>query len=116
MVTERSAEPTPTVVVAVPVSLPAFGSVVVDAPVAVFVMIVPEASAGSTATTRVKTAFPTPRLAIEQLMAPVPPTAGAVHDQPPGDESDMNVVPAGTVSVRVTVAALLGPAFVSVMV
>ena len=64
----------------------------------------------------VKTALVTPRVAIEQLIAPVPPTAGVVHDQPAGADSDTNVVPVGTVSESATVVALLGPALFTVMV
>jgi hypothetical protein len=46
-------------------------------------------------------------------IAPVPPEAGVVHDQPAGEASDTNVVFAGVVSLNVTVAASLGPAFVT---
>jgi hypothetical protein len=60
--------------------------------------------------------LPTARLAIEQETVPPAPTAGVVHDHPPGDESETNVVPADNVSERLTVAALLGPALFTVMV
>src|SRR5215213_4144034 len=115
-VTDRSAEPVPTVVVAVPLLLAPFGSVVVVAAVAVFVMTVPSATAAPTLTTSVNTALPGARVAFVHEMLPVPPTAGAVHDQPPGDASETNVVIAGTVSLRLTVLALLGPALLTVMV
>ena len=115
-VTETSAEPTPTVVVEVALSLPVFGSGVVEDAVAVLEMIVPPAVPALTLTTSVKTALPTPRVAIEQLTLPVPPTAGVLQDHPPGEESDTKVVPAGSVSARATDWALLGPAFVTVMV
>src|SRR5688572_27725162 len=108
-VTERSAEPVPTVVVATPLSLAAFESVG-DAAVAVFVMIVPSATLPSTLTTSVKTALPGNSDAFEQEIVPVPPTAGVVHDQPAGDASDTNVVFAGSVSFIVAVSAVLGPA------
>src|SRR5687767_5803902 len=97
-VTDRSADNADTVVVAVPVSLPMFGSGVEDAAVALFVMTVPSVTDGSTATTSVKTLLPTLMPAMEQLTAPVAPTAGVVHNQPPGAESDTNVVPTGSVS------------------
>ena len=71
---------------------------------------------GAIATVRVKTALPTARLGFEQVTVPLVPTAGVVHDQPPGEESDTNVVPAGSGSERLTLAALLGPALVTVMV
>ena len=115
-VNERSAEPLPTVVVAVPFSLPGFGSLVADEAVAVLEMTVPAAVDGSAATVSVNTALPTARLGFEQETVPPAPTAGVVHDQPPGDDSDTNVVPAGKVSDKDTVAALLGPAFVAVIV
>src|SRR4051812_32792349 len=109
-VTDRSAEPAPTVVVAVPLPLAPFGSEVVDVAVAVLVMTVPFATPAPTATVSVKTALPVPMLGFEQETVPVPPTAGVVHDQPPGLDSDTKVVPAGSVSERLTVLALLGPA------
>ena len=84
--------------------------------VAVLDRIVPPAVEGLTLTTRVKTALPTASDGLAQEMVPVPPTAGVVHDQPAPAESDTKVVPAGSVSVTVTVDALLGPVFVSVIV
>lgn len=116
LVTERSALPAPTVVVAVPDSLPVFGSVVVDDAVAVFDSTVPGTVAGSTATMSVNTALPAGNDAIEQEIVPPAPIMGVVHDQPPGDASDTKVVPAGKISDRLTPAALLGPALDAVMV
>jgi len=52
----------------------------------------------------------------EQDTVPPAPTAGVVHDQPPGDDSDTNVVFAGSVSESAAVMALLGPALSTVMV
>ena len=49
-------------------------------------------------------------------MEPPAPTAGVVHDQPPGVESDTNVVDAGSVSVSTTDAAGSGPLLATVMV
>ena len=73
-----------TVVVAVALSLPGAGSDVADDTVAVFVNmpVIPAF------TTNVKTALPTARVVAEQETVPFAPTAGVVHDQPPGDESD----------------------------
>ena len=51
-----------------------------------------------------------------QVIVPVVPTAGVVQDQPPGDDNDTNVVKPGSVSDIETVAALLGPLFVTVIV
>ena len=69
-----------------------------------------------TLTVNVKTALPIPRVVIEQDTVPAIPTDGVVQLQPPGDESDPNVVPAGNVSVSETDAALLGPALFTVIV
>jgi methenyltetrahydromethanopterin cyclohydrolase len=113
-VTLRSAEPTPTVVTAVAELFAGTGSAVVDDSVAVFVMTVPELSDGSVCTTIVKKSAVTPKLAFEHVIVPVAPTAGVVHVHGPVVDSDTNVVPAGSVSVKLALAALLGPLFVSV--
>ena len=47
---------------------------------------------------------------------PVAPTAGVVHVQPAGAVSETKEVPAGSGSDNAAVVALLGPAFVAVMV
>lgn len=114
-VTEMSAAAA-TVVVEVPLWLPGFESRVSAVTFAVLVMTVPAAVDGGMATVKVKTAFPGVMLEFEQVTAPPAPTAGVVHDQPPGLDNDTNVVPAGSVSERFTVEALLGPAFATVMV
>jgi len=103
-----------TVVAAVPLSLPGFGSLVEEEAVAVLDNVPPVD--GLTFTVSVKTALPTPRLAIEQDTVPPAPTAGVVQDQPPGDASDTKVVPGGNVSESETEAALLGPALFTVIV
>src|SRR5690242_17209929 len=104
----------PITVVSVALLLPGTGSVVVEVTVAVL-LIVPVVE-GAIATVRVKTALPTAMLAFVQVMVPPAPTAGVVHDQPAGEESATNVVPAGSVSERLTLAAELGPALLTVMV
>ena len=50
------------------------------------------------------------------LTGPVPPTAGVVAVHPPGTLKLTKVVFAGTLSERLTVAPLLGPALFTVMV
>lgn len=115
MVTERSADPVPTVVVAVALSLPGFGSVVADDTVAVLLITVPTVTPAPTCTTRLKTALPDANEAFEQETVPPAPTAGVVQLQPPGNESDTKVVPADRVSDSATVAALLGPMLLTVM-
>ena len=114
-VVDKSAAPE-TVVVAVPVSLPGFGSVVADETVALFVMTVPEATEAPTFTTSVNTELPTANEPLLQLIAPVLPTPGLVQLQPLGETSEMKVVPAGSVSVRAAETATLGPALVTVIV
>src|SRR5215203_2734352 len=115
LVTDRSAD-APTVVVAVPLSLPGVGSAVAEETVAVLLSTEPAAVPGATATVRVNTALPAGSEANEHDTVPPAPTAGVMHDQPPGDDSETNAVPAGSVSERLTVAALLGPALVTVIV
>src|SRR5690349_23258677 len=112
-VIDRSAEPA-TVVVAVELSLPGFGSVVAEVSVAVLESTVPGAVDGLTATTSVKKSTVAPKLAFVQVTVPFAPTAGVVQDHGPVVESETNVVPAGSVSENDAVEALLGPAFVSV--
>lgn len=116
MMTERSADPVPTVVVAVTLSLPGFGSVVADATVAVLLITVPTVTPAPTCTTREKTALADASEAIEQETVPAAPTAGVVQLQPPGAASDTKVVPADRVSDNATVAALLGPMLLTVIV
>ena len=104
-----------TVVVAVALSLPGVGSGVVDAAVAVFESTLPPATFAATLTTSVNAALPTAIEALLHETVPLAPTAGVVHDQPAGVTCDTNVVPLGSVSDNDAVAALLGPAFVSVI-
>src|SRR5256885_1259149 len=105
-----------TSVVAAPDSLPGTGSVVAEEAVAVLLSTVLFATLDATFTASVNTALPGARVAMDELTVPPAPTAGVVLDHPPGDNSDTNVVPAGSVSLNDTVAASLGPAFVTVMV
>ena len=78
------------------------------------VMIVPSRRPASTFTTSVKTALAdAERWRFEQVIVPVPPTAGVVHDQPPGvDERDERRVRRAPCRRARRVAALLGPALV----
>ena len=88
-----------TVVVAVAELLPAAGSNV-DEPTEAVLLIVPPAV--PVFTTSVKT--PDAAAATDgllQLTAPAAPTAGVVHDQPPGDVRETKVLPGGSVSLSV---------------
>ena len=51
-----------------------------------------------------------------QLTLPVAPTAGMVHDQPAGTETEANVVLVGTASRKLTPVAAAGPLFVMVWI
>jgi hypothetical protein len=98
-----------TTVVAVDVLFATFTSFVVGAIFAVFDMTVPDAVpaftftiSGSCAVVPDGTAAPeqTPAVPGQQLIAPVPPTAGrVVQVAPAGSTSETKVVLAGTVSV-----------------
>src|SRR3989442_571117 len=82
LVTDRSAWAW-TVVVAVAELLPEFGSVVVLAATALLVIVVPTEVFELTLTTTVNTALsPAATVALENTTLPVPPTAGALVDQP----------------------------------
>ena len=105
-----------TVVVAVALLLPGAGSPLALDTVAVFESTVPCATFASTCTPRVKLALATGIFAILQETVPPAPNAGVVQLQPPGDASDANVVPAGSVSDKTTEAAKSGPALVTVIV
>jgi hypothetical protein len=96
-------------------ALSASGVVVVT--VAVFTIVPPAATEGKVLTVSVNTALPTLIDAFEQVsVSPAEPTAGVMHDQPPGWFSPANTVPGGIVSVSDTVAAASGPLLVTVMV
>src|SRR5690242_18487501 len=99
-------------VVAVPVLLAGVGSVVVLAAVAELEIVAPFAVEELTLTTIVKTAVsPVTDVAFEKTTLPVPPTAGALVDQPvPVVTTALTkVVLAGTASVTVTLCASDGP-------
>src|SRR2546423_14044905 len=100
-VKERSAE-SATSTLTDALLLPGFGSPVTPLPtVTVSVMVVPEATALFTCTTKVKLAVPAAaKLAIVHLYGTT-----EVQTHPAGPESDTKAVPAGTVSARVTVLA-----------
>ena len=104
----------PTAVVAVAELFPLFPSEVAEETVAVLVS--PAVTEAPTCTVSVKTALLTPSEAMEQETLPLAPTAGVVHDQPPGEDRDTKVVPAGRGSDSETDAALLGPALFTVIV
>ena len=103
-----------TVVVTVGLFPVAFGSEVAVETRAVL-ETVPDAF-GAMWTVIEKVADPVANEPIVQLMLPVPPTAGLLHENAGPDvcEAETNVVFAGIVSVSETLAAAEGPLFVSV--
>ena len=98
-----------------------FTSFVVGPMLAVFEMTVPDAVLAFTFTTSgscaalpdgIATPEQVPAAPGQQLIAPVPPTAGSVVQiTPAGSASETRVVLAGTVSVNVTLLAEFGPLF-----
>src|SRR5436853_7462680 len=101
-----------TVVVAVAVLLPGVGSLVVEAAIALLLIVLPLAALGLTLTTIVNTAVSLLGIdAFEKTTLPVEPTVGAVVVQPDPvvTVADTKVVLAGTASVTVTVCAVPGP-------
>ena len=121
MVTARSAA-VATVVKAVDVSLPSFGvgSVVLLDALMVFAIVPPSGALALTWTTSVNVSVSpaaTGWLAVA-MMKPVPPGAGVVKLKlvRPEEETETNVVFAGTESIRNTPWASLGPRLFSVIV
>ncbi len=106
-----------TVVVAVAALSVESGSVVALETFAVFEIVAPFAAFAFTLTTSVNVpdAFAA-MLAFEQEIVPVPPTAGVEQLKPAGLASETKVVFVGTASVSVTLVALLGPVFVTIIV
>src|SRR5436305_1244261 len=97
-----------------------FGSAVVEAAVAVLVIVVLLGVEELTLTTMVKTAVsPLATEAFEKTTLPVPPTAGGlgmVQPEPVVTTADTNVVFVGTASVTVTVCASDGPLLTKLIV
>ena len=99
--------------VAVALLFARFGSVIAEVTVAVSLICVPAVVPAVTFNTTVNVEEPGAKLASVQLIVPAAPTAGVVHDQPPGIVIDWKVVFAGVVSVILAVVAVLGPLFVT---
>src|SRR5580698_1128956 len=110
-----------TIVVTVDVLFATFTSFVVGPIFAVLEMTVPDAVLALTFTTSGSCAMvpdgiaapeQTPAVPGQQLIAPVPPTAGSVGQVvPAGSASETKVVLAGTVSPKVTLLTEFGPLF-----
>jgi hypothetical protein len=87
------------------------------ATLAVLLIGVPCVVAGSTTTLRVNVATLEAIIeGIEQVIVPLVPTAGVVHDHPAGAAMDVNRSGAGRTSVIVTPDASLGPKFETTIV
>jgi hypothetical protein len=99
-----------TVVRAVELLFPEFGSGVSDPIEAVLLIIVPDGVPGFTwtiimKTTEVKGAID----AVEHVTVPVPPTGGVMHNHPATGSRNWKVVFAGILSVSVAFTAAFGP-------
>src|ERR1700685_1256294 len=115
LVTARS-QSTETVVATVVLLLAVFGSLVEEVIVEVAV-IVPAATVAATFTPMIMSAdAPEARLVSVQFTLPVAPTAGYVHAQPGGTDTEAKVVFAGMASWKITAEAAAGPLFVTVCV
>src|SRR6267154_392393 len=114
MALERS----PTITLAVALFVAKFGTMLVADTVAVSAIFVPNAVPAFTCRTKVKLAVPlTARLAIVQVIVPVPPTGGTVPQaQPAGGVIDWKVVFGGVFCVKLTVVAAAGPLLVTLCV
>src|SRR5713101_1263172 len=115
-VIERSAL-VPTAMLELALLFPGLGSAVVAPTVAVSLMRVPTGVLVLTLTVNTKVPLtPLFKVAMVQVMAPVPPTAGVTQAHPIGVGSDTKVVLAGVAPEKVTVAAFEGPPLVAVCV
>ena len=101
--------------VAVLLLFPELGSTVAELMIAVLLML--PVAAGLTFATSVKTAEgPKARLGFVAVTSPVEPTGGVGSAQPAGADKLTNVILAGSASLRTTLAAAVGPEFVTMMV
>jgi hypothetical protein len=109
-----------TCVCAIAVSLSESGSGVAASTVAVLVSVVPAGVPGSICTVTVKLALAAgAKAATEQVIVPLPPTAGVMQKSNGGPEfceSETKLVPAGTGSASTTPVAPMGPRLTTVIV
>src|SRR4051812_23326014 len=103
--------PVATVVVVVAVLFAVFVSVA-ELTVTESEIVAPATVPALTCTARGKFVTPGARLAMVQVIVPVPPTGSVLHVQPTGGVNVRKFVFAGIASVNVTFAALLGPGLV----
>ena len=116
VVTRSACDAKATTSAAVALLLAGLGSVVDELAVAVSFIAVPAAVPAFTVTTTVKLAVPGAKLGLVQVIRPVPPTDGVVHDQPAGNVTEAKVVFDGVLSVRLAAVAVLGPPLVTTCV
>src|SRR5688500_7467690 len=111
LTTDRTFVPGATLVVEVALLLATAESGVLDETDAVLEIVVPSGMPPKTVVTSVNTALaPVAKVARVQETVPAAPTAGVVHVQPAGAESDTKLsVALGKVSVRTGSTASLGP-------
>ena len=93
-------------------------SVVVVLAVTVFDITVPSVTEVFTRTCTGKVTVPFTEIGLgdEQLIWPVPPTAGVIHVHPAGGVRDLKLTSAGRLSTKLGLAAAAGPLFVNTIV
>ena len=98
--------------------MPAIESVVVVLAFTVFDITVPSVTVVLTRTCTGKVAVPFTEIALpdEQLICPVPPTAGVTQVHPAGGVRDLKLTSAGRLSTKLGLAAAAGPLFVNTIV
>src|SRR4051812_29618849 len=113
---ERSANEPPTCVTAVELLFVGFGSAA-EGTIGVLLLGRAGVGAANCATMSKVAIVPLVSVAMEQEIAPVPPTAGLIHvnDGPVGCVSETKVVFGGSVSLMFTAVASDGPLFVTTM-
>ena len=91
-----------------------FGSSVDDVTFAIVLIVAPfDVASGTVAANVYGFDAPLVNVAIVQVIVPLAPTAGVVHDQPLGGVNEVNVAGAGSVIVNVAFVASFGPLFVT---
>lgn len=103
-----------TISVALAALLLVLGSGVEELTLTMSLITVPGVAVPLTLTTMLKVADPVAKLRFVQLMEPVAPTAGVIHDHPLGSVPiEEYVVFAGVLSVSFAATAVLGPLLVT---
>src|SRR5580704_1448740 len=105
-----------TVVTMVVLLLAEVGSLVAEETDELAVMLAAMTVDATFTTTMMSAEVPEAMVGSVQVTLPVAPTAGVVHVQPAGAETEAKVVLVGVASVKLTAEAAAGPLFVTVWV